>query len=170
MTDWFSPWEIMFYIDVLKERVSSRNGINFLVKYICFGHILESYHLELTILEITSKISSYLEELIISENSWLFFKTTSSRWQDENNRQLFSVTDIDDQGLSIYKFHPFYNYASISKHIICTSWAWASTYSGTKMCSVKIATTQFYPLLFIFWPTRSSFSPDTPSIKLRNTL
>ena len=68
------------------------------------------------------------------------------------------------RALVIYKFQPFYNHASNLKHIICTRWAWASTYSGRKLCSVIIATTQFYPLLFIFWPTRSSFSPDTPSI------
>ena len=31
--------------------------------------------------------------------NWLFSEITSSRWQEENNRQLFSVTGIDDHGL-----------------------------------------------------------------------
>ena len=42
--------------------------------------------LESTILKITGK-------------NWLFSRITRSRWHEENNRLLFSVTGTDDQGL-----------------------------------------------------------------------
>ena len=35
--------------------------------------------------------------------NWLFSERTSCRWREENNRLLFSVTGIDDQGLILTK-------------------------------------------------------------------
>ena len=45
-------------------------------------------------------LSSHLELVSISENSPLFSEITSSRWLQENNRLIFSITGIDDQGRS----------------------------------------------------------------------
>ena len=63
-------------------------------------------------------LSSHLE-LVIFGNSqnWLFLKITSSRWQEENNRLLFSVTDIDNQAhiKSIFKFYALISFRY--KHI-----------------------------------------------------
>ena len=70
-------------------------------------------HLESTILKITGKIFGSHLELVILENSrvfvcylsklqaknWLLFKITSSRCQEKNDRLLFFITGIDDQGL-----------------------------------------------------------------------
>ena len=71
-----------------------------------------------------------------SENSWifacyfdknqvknpLFLEITSSRWQEENNRLLFSITAIDDQGPNCFKnvvafWMQFVAACSVFKHL-----------------------------------------------------
>ena len=44
------------------------------------------------------------------QNNQIFSEIISSRWQEENNRLLFSVTGIDDQGLSSCCLASFYNH------------------------------------------------------------
>ena len=52
-----------------------------------------SSHLELIMLENSGLFAFYL-----SKYQALFSEITSSRWKEENNRLLFSVTGIDHQG------------------------------------------------------------------------
>ena len=83
--------------------------------YVRYQNYLGPDCLELTILKIIGKISVviYSLEFVIwicyVRNSWFFacyldkkncyLKIASCRWLNENNRLLFSVTGIDDQGL-----------------------------------------------------------------------
>ena len=56
-------------------------------------------------------LSSHLELVSILENSPLFSEITSSRSQEENNRLLFSITGIDNQGLGLgfwILYFPYY--------------------------------------------------------------
>ena len=82
--------------------------------------------LESTILKITDKISVVIYSLLILHNSllcqkivdlllviltndWLFDDITSCRWLKENNRLLFSVTGIDNQGLWCLAIHSIFH-------------------------------------------------------------
>ena len=94
-------------------------------------------HQEWTILKITGKISQVIcllfliivdFLLVICQNNnmlciyiyvpnRLFLEITSFRWQEENNRLLFSVTGIDNQGHYIRKF-PYHDKIMLCKGLL----------------------------------------------------
>ena len=51
---------------------------------------------------------------LFSNSSLLFSKMISFRWQEENNRLLFSITGIDDQGIT-NKYENVCNWSTINK-------------------------------------------------------
>ena len=67
------------------------------------GYVPAPDSLESTILKLTGKISLNHLSLLFQKivNFWLFiWEIKSSRWKEENNRLLFSITGIDNQGLN----------------------------------------------------------------------
>ena len=84
--------------------MSWKYGPDCMFRISCFENNKQngSSHLELVISESGQFFAYYLSKY--TAKNWLFSKITRSRWQEENNRLLFSITGIDHQGLIVYNF------------------------------------------------------------------
>ena len=84
--------------------MSWKYGPDCMFRISCFENNKQngSSHLELVISESGQFFAYYLSKY--TAKNWLFSKITRSRWQDEKNRLLFSVTGMDPQGQIVYNF------------------------------------------------------------------